>query len=165
MRLRQFQVWSTLSLCFSLTAAAQAPIQPVQWKGSIAAKARIEPGHKATIDIAGNIQEGWHVYGLDQVAGGPTPLHAALEPNEIVQTAGAITSSAPVKKHDSSFDLDTQVYSNSFTLHVPVQVKEHPAAGKQALSVSVHYQACSDKVCLPPRTVHVSVPIEISPGL
>jgi hypothetical protein len=164
MRFWRFQSWFFLGICLNAIAIAQAPIQPVQWTGSIAPETPIEPRRKATIEVGATIQEGWHVYGLDQVSGGPTPLHVALDVNEVVQAAGAIKGTAPVKRHDPSFDLETQVYSHSFTLQIPVQVKEHPTAGKQAVSVSVHFQACNDRICLPPRTVHVTVPIEISPG-
>jgi DsbC/DsbD-like thiol-disulfide interchange protein len=164
MRSWRLHILFFLGICLSAIANAQAPIQPVQWTGSIATKAPIGPGRKATIVIAADIQDGWHVYGLDQVSGGPTALHVALDANEVVQAGGAIKGTAPVKRHDSSFDLETQVYTHSFTLDVPVQVKQHPAAGKQSLSVSIHFQACSDRICLPPRTVHVAVPIEISPG-
>lgn len=164
MKFRRFQLGFVIGICLSAAAIAQGPIQPVQWTGSIATKTPVEPGRKATIEVAADIQEGWHVYGLTQLSGGPTPLHVALDDNEAVQAAGAVSGTAPTRKHDSSFDLETQVYTRSFILHVPVQVKQHPEAGKQSVSVSVRFQACSDRICLPPRTVHVSVPIEIRPG-
>lgn len=161
MRFWRIQFSLALGMYFCAAVIAQAPIQPVQWTGSVVTKAPIEPGRKATIEVAADIQDGWHVYGLEQVAGGPTPLHLSLDPNELVRAAGAIKGTAPVKRHDSSFDLETQIYTHSFTLQVPVQVEPHPAKGKQSFSVSVRFQACSDRICLPPRTVHVPVPIEI----
>jgi DsbC/DsbD-like thiol-disulfide interchange protein len=164
MNLRQFQIWLLAGVSLSAAATAQGPIQPVKWTGSIATKTLVDPGHKAAIEIAAEIQEGWHVYGLDQVSGGPTPLRAALDLNEVVQTAGKVTGTEPIKLHDTSFNLETQVYTHSFTLQIPVQIKRHLTAGKQSVSVSVHFQACSDRICLPPKTVHVTVPIEISPG-
>ena len=164
MSFTRFQFWFVIGICLSAAAIAQGPIQPVQWTGTIAAKAPIEPGRKATIKVAADIQEGWHVYGLAQPSGGPTPLRVVLDENEVVLTAGAVSGTAPVRKHDASFDLDTQVYTGSFILHVPVVVRQHPAAGKQSVSVSVRFQACSDRICLPPRTVHVSAPIEVRPG-
>jgi len=165
MRSWRFQFSLVLGMFFSVAVIAQGPIQPVQWTGSVVTKAPIEPGRKATIEVAADIQDGWHVYGLEQLAGGPTPLHLSLDPNELVRATGAIKGTAPVKRHDSSFDLETQVYTHSFTLQVPVQVEPHPAAGKQSVSVSVRFQACSDRICLPPRTVHVPVPIEIRSGM
>ena len=164
MSFRRFQLWCIFGICLNAAAIAQGPIQPVQWTGSVVAKEPVQPGRKATIDVAADLQEGWHVYGLAQLPGGPTPLHVTLDDNEVVQVAGAVSGTAPVKKHDSSFDLDTQVYTRSFILHVPVQVRQHPAVGKQSVAVSVRSQACSDRICLPPRTIHVPVPIEIRPG-
>jgi hypothetical protein len=164
MRFLRFRFSLVFGTYLCATAIAQGPIQPVQWTGSIATKAPIEPGRKATIEVAADIQDGWHVYGLVQVAGGPTPLHLSLDSNDVVRPAGAIKGTAPVKRYDSSFDLETQVYTRSFILRVPVQVEQHPAAGKQSVSVSVRFQACSDRICLPPRTVHVPAPIEIHSG-
>ena len=143
MRLRRFHFWFILGICLCVAVIAQGPIQPVQWGGSVATKV------------------GWNVYGLVQPSGGPTPRHVALDDNEAAQAAGAVSGTAPTRKHDPSLDLETQVYTRSFILHLPVQVKQHPAAGKQSVSVSVRFQACSDRICLPPRTVHVPVPIEI----
>jgi DsbC/DsbD-like thiol-disulfide interchange protein len=165
MRFRRFQFWFVFGIYLSAAAIAQGPIQPVQWMGSVTTKAPVEPGTKTTIDLTADILEGWHVYGLAQPSGGPTSLHVALDDNEAVQAAGAVSGTAPIRKHDSSFDLETQVYTRSFILHVPVQVKQHPAAGKQSVSVSVRFQACSDRICLPPRTIHVPVSIEIRQGI
>jgi DsbC/DsbD-like thiol-disulfide interchange protein len=116
------------------------------------------------VALSAEIQDGWHVYGLGQLPGGPTPLRVTIDENEIVQATGNVTGSAPQKKHDPSFDLETQLYTHSFALQVPTEVKPHTANGKQLIPVNVHFQACSERICLPPRTVHLSVPIEISDG-
>jgi DsbC/DsbD-like thiol-disulfide interchange protein len=125
-------------------------------------KTAVKPGTSIVIELPAEVQEGWHVYGLAQLPGGPTPLRLTLDANEIVQVAGATSGTVPAKKHDAAFDLDTEVYEGSFALHLPVQIKQHPVAGRNLVSVSVRFQACNDRVCLPPRIVHVSVPIEIS---
>lgn len=163
MRFLTIRLW-TLSMCLCVVAVAQGPIQPVQWTGSIASKRPVNSGSKATVEVAADIQDGWHIYGLNQGSGGPTPLHVALDANDTLQAAGAVRGTAPVKKHDTSFDIDTEVYTHSFTLQIPAQVTQHLPAGKRDVSVSVRFQACSDRVCLPPRTVHVPVAIEIKPG-
>jgi hypothetical protein len=113
------------------------------------------------IEVTAAIDEGWHVYGLEQSPGGPTPLRATLDENEVVQAAGAPSGSPPTKQHDSSFNLETETYTRSFVLRLPAQVKPHAAAGKQLAPVSVRFQACNDRICLPPRTVHLSAPVEI----
>jgi DsbC/DsbD-like thiol-disulfide interchange protein len=161
MKFRWIPFGLSLGLYLCVFGVAQAPIQPVQWTGSAPSKPAVEPGKKIVIDLSAEIREGWHVYGLEQPQGGPTPLRVTLDENGIALPAGAASGSEPIKKHDQSFNLDTQLYSHSFVVHLPVQVKPHTPAGKQLVPVSVRFQACSDRVCLPPRTVHVSVPIEI----
>jgi hypothetical protein len=152
-----------ISFCI-VTAAAQGPIQPVQWSGSAKPGTPLKRGSKVAIELSAEVQGGWHVYGLSQVPGGPTPLRVTMDENDVVHSVGATSGTAPVRKHDPSLDLETESYTGSFALHFPAQVNDHPDPGKQVISVAVRFQACSDRTCLPPRTVHVSVPIEILPG-
>ena len=158
----QFGIIVGLSLCSAV--ASQVPVQPVQWTGAVAPKTAVRAGANIVIELSAEVQEGWHVYGLAQLPGGPTPLRVTLDTNAFVQTAGAPTGSSPVKKHDTAFDLDTEVYNGRFDLHLPAQINQHSPAGRNLIPVSVRFQACNDRVCLPPRTIHLSVPIEISEG-
>jgi hypothetical protein len=151
-----------LSLCGA--GFAQVPIQPVQWAGSVIPTTPVKQGSAVAIELTAEVQQGWHVYGLTQTPGGPTPLRVTLDENEVAQIVGLKSGTAPGKKHDPSFDLDTEFYPQSFSLDIQARVKQQPVAGKQSIPVSVRFQACSDQTCLPPRTVHLSVPIEILPG-
>jgi len=148
-----------LSLC--LSGLGQAPPQPVHLTAAVTPKPAAEPGSRIAIEVTAAIDEGWHVYGLEQTPGGPTPLRATLDENETVQAAGAATGSAPSKQHDSSFNLETETYTRTFVLRLPAQIMPHAPAGKQLTPVSVRFQACNDRICLPPRTVHLSAPVEI----
>ncbi len=151
-------IFAVLLGCLGIAAAAaqaQAPIQPVSWSLSRSA-ASAKPGSRLTLSLTAHIDEGWHVYALKQVEGGPTPLRITTDPNGSVQVAGAPSGTAPTKRHDASFDLDTQVFNHLFTLKVPVQVRPAAAAGED-IALNVRFQACNDHVCLPPRTVHLSL--------
>jgi hypothetical protein len=141
---------------------ADDPHDVVQWTASVQSPPRITRGSTATLDLSGDIQEGWHVYGLEQQPRGPTPLRVTLDSNAVVTTAGTTSGSAPEKVHDSHFGFDTQLYTHAFVIHLPVQVSADLAAGRQLIPVSVRFQACSDRECLLPKTVHLSVPIEVS---
>jgi hypothetical protein len=151
-----------LGLCCA--SVAQVPLQPVQWQGSTAQKSPLKQGSKVEIDLSAQVEPGWHVYGLTQAPGGPTPLHVTLEENTVAQFVAVAPGTAPVKKHDPSFNLETEVFPQSFSLQVQAKVKQHSAAGAQVIPVSIRFQACSERECLPPRTVHLSVPLEIVAG-
>jgi Disulphide bond corrector protein DsbC len=141
---------------------AQSSIETVHWTVSIVPAGPVSYGSTATLELSGDISEGWHVYALTQPQGGPTALRITLGENDAVRLAGTPSGTVPEKKHDSSFDLETQFYTHEFALRVPVQMK-HPAAGRQLIPIRVRFQSCSDKECLPPRTVLFSVPIEVLP--
>ena len=160
---RVFQ--SGLLLVFSLwgVGAAQVPMQPVKWSSAAVPASGVKPGSKIAIELSAEMQEGWHIYGLNQVSGGPIPLRLTLDDNAVTESAGAPTGTPPEKRHDPSFNLDTELYAHSFSLHLPVQVKPHAQSGEQSVPVSVRYQACNDRICLPPKTVHLTVPIDVLP--
>jgi hypothetical protein len=117
----------------------------------------------ATLELAAQVQSGWHVYGLSQPPGGPIPLRVTLDDDRLGRLADAPSGTAPEQTHDPRFNLDTQFYTHAFTVHVPVQVSQQAAAGRQLIPVSIRFQTCSDRECQPPKTIHLSVPIEVLP--
>jgi DsbC/DsbD-like thiol-disulfide interchange protein len=142
-------------------AFAQAPNPTVQWDATVTAPASAKEGGTTTLELSGQIQEGWHVYALNQPAGGPTALRVTLDDNAVAEAVGLPAGSPPQKRHDPSFGLDTRFYTHSFTVRLPVQVKQQSSPGKQLIPVSVRFQMCSDRECQPPTTVHLTVPIEV----
>jgi hypothetical protein len=154
-----------LAAAYFLCAAsyAQAPPQPVTWSVSASANGDLKHGSRTMLDVKADIRDSWHVYGLSQAPEGPTPLHIAVDENDVVQSVGAISGTKPVKQRDASFGLDTETYTHSLILHLPVQVKPHATAGEQLVSVSVRFQSCNDRICLPPKTLHLTVPIKVLP--
>jgi DsbC/DsbD-like thiol-disulfide interchange protein len=142
-----------------------SPNQTVQWAATLAATGGVKQGGETTLELSGTIDDGWHVYALTEPAGGPTALRVTLDENEVAEVAGAASGTAPSKRHDRSFGLVTQFYTHSFTVRLPVQVKQQPAAGRQSIPVSVRFQTCSDRECQPPTTIHLIVPVEVLPSV
>ena len=93
---------------------------------------------------------------------GPTPLRITVDTNTIVTAAGPSSGTAPEKVQDTHFGFETQLYTHPFIVHLPVRVGQELPAGKQLIPVSVRFQACSDRECLLPRTIHLSVPIDVT---
>lgn len=142
-------------------ASADGPDDAVHWTAAVTSPSTVTRGSTATLDISGEVQAGWHVYGLEQQPRGPTPLRITLDPNSIVTATGPTSGTAPETVHDTHFGFDTQLYTHPFVVHVPVQVDAKLEAGRELIPVSVRFQACSDRECLLPRTVHLSVAIDV----
>jgi cytochrome c biogenesis DsbD-like protein len=142
-------------------AGADSPDDAVHWVATVQPAATITRGSTLTLDLSGEVGEGWHVYGPEQHSGGPTPLRITLEGADVATTAGPLSGAAAEKVHDTHFGFDTQLYTHPFTVHLPVRVSQQISPGRQLIAVSVRFQACSDRECLLPRTVHLSVPIDV----
>ncbi len=146
------------------SGAAQVPDQTVQWSAAVSSKSAVKHGAAATLVLSAEVLDGWHVYALTQPPGGPTALRVALDENAVARAAGRPSGTAPERKYDPSFDLETQFYARSFTLYLPVRLKEHAAVGWQSIPVSVRFQTCNGRECQPPKTVHLSASVEVAVG-
>ena len=150
------------SLWLAAAAVAQPPEDPVQWSASLDSTPPISPGAAASVVVSGSIQDGWHVYALEQLPGGPTALKVSLADTPLATAAGAPQGSKPQKVHDKAFGLDTQLYIHTLTVRLPVRLAAAAAAGSQQLTVNVRFQSCRENECRPPKTVHLAVPVEVS---
>ena len=156
-----------LGLLIGLTAPALAQeadpyAGTVTWTAAADTGAAVKPGGRINLVLNGAVQEGWHVYGLKQLPAGPTPLKVALVSRAIAKADGAPRESKPSIIHDPGFDLQTQFHTYAFTVTLPLRLARAAQAGAQAIAVDVRYQTCSDRICQPPRTAHLSAPITIA---
>jgi hypothetical protein len=146
----------------SLPALAQAPDEAargetVSWTASVGPDGKVKQGAHLTLTLHGKILEGWHVYALQQLPEGPTPLRVTVDANDVATADGAPAGSPATTVHDPAFNLDTQFYAKDFTVTVPVRLGSHPVTGR--IPVSVRFQTCNGRVCQPPKAVHLSAPV------
>jgi DsbC/DsbD-like thiol-disulfide interchange protein len=141
--------------------ADPAAAETVNWTITAPADA-VKQGGKVTLTLHGEVADGWHVCALKQLPNGPTPLRVTLDQNVIATASGAPVGSPATKIHDQGFNLDTQFYSHAFTVSLPLQVGVQSASGPQQIPVSVRFQTCNDRICQPPKTVHLSAAVSIS---
>lgn len=136
----------------------------VTWTAAAGPAQGVKPGARVVLSLRGVVKDGWHVYGLDQLPAGPTPLRVALEPNLVANGAGAITASKPIRQHDPSFNLETQYYSRDVTVTAPVRISARAAAGAQQVPLTVRYQTCDGRFCQPPKTVRLNATVNVRGG-
>lgn len=159
------------TLVFLIIIFVQSPIyifaqniNPIRWtvkkeKPSLAVKA----GGKFNIQVIAAIDDGWHLYSLEQPAGGPIPTRISVPDNQKFKLAGDIDSPLPQVVFDPNFNLDTQFYEGEAIFTLLVEALKD-ATGKNALAVNVFYQTCNDKTCLPPKGLKVTTDIEVVGG-
>jgi thiol:disulfide interchange protein DsbD len=148
-------VW--LACLAALTAPRAAAAQnPVRWSLAPAADAKPEPGKPIPVVATATIDEGWHLYAMTEPPG-PIALTFALDKSGPFALAGAITESTPTKKFDPNFNLMTEFHEEKATFTVPVAPAPGTPAGTHTFVLTVTYQTCNDRFCLPPKTEKLQV--------
>jgi DsbC/DsbD-like thiol-disulfide interchange protein len=151
----------TGSAAFS-EVSGQIPKEPVKW--SVQAElpgGPLKPGDHFLVRLTAKIEEGWHLYSLEQAEGGPVPTRISVPAGQPFAQDGAIESSEPKSAMDPNFNLTTQYYEEEATFTVPVKVAANAPAGDPEVIISVGFQTCSDQLCLPPRTVKLGTAVTI----
>ena len=153
MRSRSFAV---MLAALALSAAPD----PVAWKLAAGPSKPVKPGAPFTVKVAAAIQEGWHMYGLKPMADGPIPTRIWLPEGQPFQLAGRIQAPPAQTMQDPSFGMEVELYEGEPTFTLPV--KAGTATGARTLVVNASYQSCNDKMCLPPKTIKVEIPVTVA---
>ncbi|HQZ83862.1 MAG TPA: cytochrome c biogenesis protein CcdA [Pyrinomonadaceae bacterium] len=147
-----------LLFVFAIGVSAQ---DPVKWRlDAPRAKAeRSEKGQKIEVSLNATIEEGWHLYALDQPRGGPIATTIKATDGSPWKVEGSINSPKQIVRPDPNFIIDdkpleTRSYTNDTAFKVPL-VSASEASIEQ-ISLDVRFQACNDSLCLPPRTMRVT---------
>ena len=151
-----------LILAAALAAClAAAPADPVAWKLQNPTAASVKPGARFTVKLLAAVQEGWHLYSLKPMTEGPIATRIWIAEGQPFLLAGAVRAPEPRVMQDPSFGMEVELYEGEAVFTLPVRVAPGTAPGAQKLVVSASYQSCNSKLCLPPKTVKVEVPITI----
>ncbi len=144
---------------FSVPAQAQ---NPVKWS-ALAKTTDARAGEIATVELKAVMEAGWHIYAPTTPEGGPIPTEIKIAPGTKTTIAGKIAQPKPERKMDAGFGIETETFEKEVTFGVPLKV-----AGDAKTLVKgtfrVRYQACNERLCLPPKTVSVPFEIKIAAG-
>jgi thiol:disulfide interchange protein DsbD len=121
----------------------------------------VKAGARFQVKLAAAIEAGWHLYSLKPVAEGPIPTRIWIAGGQPFQLSGAVDAAEPVTVQDPALGMEVEMYEGEATFTLPVQAAAG-AAGPQTLVVSASYQSCNNKLCLPPKTVKVELPLTLT---
>jgi thiol:disulfide interchange protein len=123
-------------------------------------------GEVAEIIVKASIAPGWHLYSLTPTPPpGPAPTTITVIPApNFISDIGPAIEDTPVSHFDPNFGKTVAYHVVSATFRVPIRIAQ--SVGKSVLiePIGVQYQVCNDRVCLPPSTIRLSVPITADPG-
>ncbi len=112
------------------------------------------------LSLAARIQAGWHLYALQEPSGGPIATTISLAETKGFKL-GSVTGTKPQTSFDPNFEMQVGLYSERAEFTLPVTILPDAPIGSQTLTVQVRYQACNDKICLPPKAEKLTVQIDV----
>lgn len=146
---------SLLVTILAVGAAAQidAPVIPQQPLVTLSGSVQQRSGDEVRGVITAAILSGWHINSAHPLESFAIPTELSLDP----ATADLVRADFPphiVRSFTFSGGTKLAVYEG--TIRIPFVAKLKSGASK--IGVSLHYQACNDTVCLPPRNATVVIP-------
>lgn len=149
-----------LALLFLLLPLAVLGQNPAKWTLESEIKGRsIKSGETINVTLKAEVEPGWHLYALDQPAGGPIATTIRVAEGRPFEIVGDIKSPEPKTAPDPNFIVnDKPLLTKYFELSAVFELvlKSQKGAASDDLAVDVRYQLCNDTFCLPPRTKRVS---------
>ncbi len=119
----------------------------------------VVPGSSTTIHIPLEIDEGWHLYGLEEVDSMPPSIDVPQWPEGL--SPGATTESP--EPHDfESFGVVQKVHEGEITISLVVNVAADAKAGARTISGEIGFQACNDSSCVPQMPLPFSVDVYVT---
>jgi thiol:disulfide interchange protein DsbD len=139
----------------ALAGAQEKGLNPVTW--SLKIVNATATGGSLTAELTAKIEDGWHLYSLTPIADGPKPTRITLPRDQGFELAGEIEAPEPFVKTDPNFGVEVEYYEESVTFKLPL--KRRAGAGEKLL-VEARYQTCTDRLCLPPKTVRLEAEVK-----
>jgi len=146
--------FSFVLLCSHSQAWAQRPSEVVKWSTSVAKVTSTT----AQVVLSATLAEGWHVYALSQPAGGPTPLKITTPAGSPYELQGPVSDTGVIRHFDSNFNMETFYYLKAANFNLALKVTGTSPA--ETTPIDVRFQACSDRLCLPPYTAHLTAALK-----
>jgi len=141
-----------------LASISQALGSPVQVAAVVEAGTG---GGPDVLAVTATLEEGWHLYSLEQKPGGPQATRIVVAAGSPRRPAGGFVPDTPpqrrtIKDVPGWNGLVVEEHEGTITWRAPLE----PGAADAAVHGSVSLQLCLDNACTPPETI----PFTTSPG-
>ena len=142
--------------------AQEPPPTPIRWSAEQPTET-VKAGGVLSVEVTAVIDDGWHLYALDPVEGGPIPTRITAGPAPAFTLQDKdIEKPEPKRAHDPNFGVETAYYEGSATFGLPIRVAAEVPAGEREVEVAARFQACNDQFCLRPQTATMRIRVKVS---
>ena len=164
-------VAACLALLASVPAAAAQPAEDAVTVDAVPAREVVRPGAQVPVAVVLEHAEGFHTWPHEpelppeyaDVRAIPTDVRAT----DVTEGVGVGAVQWPEPETVTVRYIGPPVELLSLTdtaiAYLPVTVSPDRKPGKAELAVEVHYQACDERVCYPPRRVRRTVELDVAP--
>jgi DsbC/DsbD-like thiol-disulfide interchange protein len=136
---------------FAIFVVSQAAAQqnPVKWSATYKS---LSAGEGEVI-ITADIEKGWHTYSQRPAPDGPIPTSFSFTPSKDYSLDGKTEESNPHEEYVKAFEAKMYVFNGK------AEFKQKVKLNKKGISIpfKVEYMSCNDMMCLPPKTIELSV--------
>ena len=145
---------AALLLCGAFAHAQPAAVLTIQDPPKLVAKRGESPDFALKVSI----RAGYH-------ANSNTPSEDYLIPMKVTWDstgplqAGSVTYPKPKQEKFSFSETPLSIFDGDFEIVTKFQRPANPPLGPGYITGKLRYQACNDKMCLPPKTVEIKLPV------
>lgn len=126
------------------------------------AKVDAKAGQTVVVQVSAVIDDGWHLYALEPIEGGPIPTKLAVAPAPPFSLIDKdVEKPEPKRAQDPNFGIETAYYEDGATFGLPIAIAKSAAAGERVVEITARFQACNDHICLRPQTATMPVTVTI----
>jgi hypothetical protein len=141
----------SLLLCFLLVSSLSFAQNAVSWTFN----SKKVADNKYELHFVADVNQPWHIYSTTQADGGPLPTRFSFAKNPLTSLDGGVAEKGKMQKHfEEVFGIDTKFYNDKVEF---VQVVNVKGKAKTNVTGTLEFMACTDKECLPPRTVPFNI--------
>lgn len=149
------------TLLFLTTASAQF-LEPINLSFSYDKDLYQEEIFELQVNI--NLEEGWKIYAVYGVQGGPTPSRIFVE-SPLIEKVGKITEPNPISDFDEGFQVETKFHKGNFNISAPFKISSSVKNGDQlTFNPQFEYQVCNETICYPPTIYSEEIIVNIIDG-
>jgi DsbC/DsbD-like thiol-disulfide interchange protein len=147
-------------LLATLTSAQQgtlpAPAAKVkQYVTYVADEQNLIAGKKSVLTLQFRVVDGYHVNSHTPKSELLIPTNLTLQPDAGVKAAAAEYPAGTAYSFSFEPGEKLDVYTGTFTVKIPVVAQ----AGQHTIAGTLHYQACDNAACYPPKSLPVQLAV------